>query len=75
MEFSFSPPFPSGINTVTGYFFMVVVMAATIVVDKPGRNVRAYGPDGRLLAFYPATIGSAEKPAPSGVFRAIAFQI
>jgi lipoprotein-anchoring transpeptidase ErfK/SrfK len=44
-------------------------VAATIVVDKPGRNVRAYDRDGKLLAFYPATIGSEEKPAPSGVFK------
>ena len=43
--------------------------AATIVVDKPARNVRAYDREGRLLAFYPATIGSEEKPAPSGVFK------
>jgi lipoprotein-anchoring transpeptidase ErfK/SrfK len=43
--------------------------AATIVVDKPGRNVRAYDREGKLLAFYPATIGSEEKPAPSGVFK------
>ena len=43
--------------------------AATIVVDKPARNVRAYDKEGRLLAFYPATIGSEEKPAPSGDFR------
>jgi lipoprotein-anchoring transpeptidase ErfK/SrfK len=42
---------------------------ATIVVDKPARNVRAYDKEGRLLAFYPATIGSEEKPAPSGVFK------
>jgi lipoprotein-anchoring transpeptidase ErfK/SrfK len=42
---------------------------ATIVVDKPARNVRAYDRDGKLLAFYPATIGSEEKPAPSGVFK------
>jgi lipoprotein-anchoring transpeptidase ErfK/SrfK len=44
-------------------------VAATIVVDKPARNVRAYDRDGNLLAFYPATIGSEEKPAPSGVFK------
>jgi lipoprotein-anchoring transpeptidase ErfK/SrfK len=41
----------------------------TIVVDKPARNVRAYDKDGKLLAFYPATIGSEEKPAPTGVFK------
>jgi lipoprotein-anchoring transpeptidase ErfK/SrfK len=31
--------------------------------------VRAYDKDGKLLAFYPATIGSEEKPAPSGDFK------
>jgi lipoprotein-anchoring transpeptidase ErfK/SrfK len=41
----------------------------TIVVDKPARDVRAYDKNGNLLAFYPATIGSEEKPAPSGVFK------
>jgi lipoprotein-anchoring transpeptidase ErfK/SrfK len=48
---------------------------ATIVVDKAGRAVRAYDKDGKLLAFYPATIGSSEKPAPSGTFevRRVAF--
>jgi lipoprotein-anchoring transpeptidase ErfK/SrfK len=44
-------------------------IAARIVVDKPARNVRAYDKDGKLLAFYAATIGSEEKPAPSGVFK------
>lgn len=43
-------------------------VAATIVVDKPAHNVRAYDQAGRLLAFYPATAGSGEKPAPSGTF-------
>lgn len=41
---------------------------ATIVVDKASGEVRAYDKDGKLLAFYPATVGSAEKPAPSGTF-------
>ena len=40
-------------------------VAATIVVDKPAGNVRAYDRDGKLLGFYPATMGSEEKPAPS----------
>jgi lipoprotein-anchoring transpeptidase ErfK/SrfK len=43
--------------------------AAMIAVEKSARNVRAYDREGRLLAFYPATIGSEEKPAPSGVFK------
>ena len=41
----------------------------TIVVDKPAREVRAYTKDGQLLGFYPATIGSEEKPAPTGTFK------
>ena len=41
----------------------------TIVVEKASRDVRAYDKDGKLLAFYPATIGSTEKPAPSGTFK------
>jgi lipoprotein-anchoring transpeptidase ErfK/SrfK len=43
--------------------------ATTIVIDKPARELRAYGKDGKLLAFYPATIGSEEKPAPTGTFK------
>ncbi len=37
-----------------------------IVVDKGDSALRAYGADGTLLAFYPATIGSSQRPAPSG---------
>ena len=40
--------------------------AEKLVVDKGERAVRALGKGGKLLAFYPATIGSEEKPAPSG---------
>ena len=41
---------------------------ARIVVDKKGHDVEALAADGRLLAFYPASIGSADKPAPTGDF-------
>lgn len=40
---------------------------ARIIVDKGEKAVRAYDASGRLLAFYPATIGSSDRPAPSGV--------
>jgi lipoprotein-anchoring transpeptidase ErfK/SrfK len=45
-----------------------------IVVDKAERAVKAYAADGRLLAFYPASIGSEDRPAPSGAMtvRAVA---
>jgi lipoprotein-anchoring transpeptidase ErfK/SrfK len=42
--------------------------ASKVVVDKPHHAVIVYGPDNRLIAFFPASIGSAEKPAPSGSF-------
>jgi lipoprotein-anchoring transpeptidase ErfK/SrfK len=49
--------------------------AAKIVVDKRNHAVMAFGPDNRLLGFYPASIGSTEKPAPSGSFvvRSVAY--
>lgn len=37
-----------------------------IEADKGQRQVRAYGADGRLLVVYPATIGSAATPSPTG---------
>lgn len=41
--------------------------AVTLVqVDKAKRQVRAYAQDGRLIASYPATIGSSEMPTPAG---------
>jgi lipoprotein-anchoring transpeptidase ErfK/SrfK len=42
---------------------------ARIEVDKSDEALRAYGPDGKLVAFYPASVGSTERPAPSGVFE------
>ena len=39
---------------------------AKVVVDKAGRDVEALAADGRLIAYYPASIGSGEKPAPTG---------
>jgi len=45
-----------------------------IEIDKSTRALTAYDAEDRLVAFYPASIGSDEKPAPSGRFeiRAIA---
>jgi len=43
--------------------------AATVEVHKQARLVRAYDKDNKLLAVYPASIGSAAKPAPSGTFE------
>jgi lipoprotein-anchoring transpeptidase ErfK/SrfK len=48
---------------------------ASIEVDKQTLAVRAYDAGGQLLAFYPASIGSSDAPAPSGDYavRAVAF--
>lgn len=40
-----------------------------VEIDKARRALRAFDKDGRLLATYPASIGSGEKPAPSGKFE------
>ena len=42
---------------------------AKVVIDKNARTLSAFDANGNLLAFYPASIGSAEKPAPSGEFK------
>lgn len=40
-----------------------------IEVDKVRRRLRAYDKDGRLVAAYPASVGSDDKPTPSGAYR------
>lgn len=51
------------------------VQVASIEVDKQSRSVRAYDAQNNLVAYYPASIGSSEAPAPSGNYevRAVAF--
>lgn len=39
---------------------------ARIEVDKASSEVRAYASDGKLVATYPATVGSSTFPSPSG---------
>lgn len=40
-----------------------------IKVDKTRQEVRAFNADGKLAAYYPASVGSEEKPAPSGTLK------
>jgi len=42
-----------------------------IEVDKTRKLVRALGVDGKPIAVYPASIGSEEKPAPSGTLKVV----
>jgi lipoprotein-anchoring transpeptidase ErfK/SrfK len=37
-----------------------------VEVDKSRQTVKAFDPSGALVAFFPATVGSDEKPTPSG---------
>jgi lipoprotein-anchoring transpeptidase ErfK/SrfK len=39
-----------------------------IEVDKSAGTVRAFGRNDDLIAFYPASVGSSAKPAPSGTY-------
>jgi lipoprotein-anchoring transpeptidase ErfK/SrfK len=42
-----------------------------IEVDKTRQTVKAFDPSGTLIGFFPATVGSEEKPTPSGSFKVI----
>ncbi|ABD86817.1 L,D-transpeptidase [Rhodopseudomonas palustris] len=43
--------------------------ATRLEVDKERQTVKAFAQDGSLLAFYPASVGSEEKPTPSGALK------
>jgi lipoprotein-anchoring transpeptidase ErfK/SrfK len=47
---------------------------ARIEVDKERQTVKAFAKDGTLIAFYPATVGSKEKPTPSGTLKVVSVQ-
>jgi lipoprotein-anchoring transpeptidase ErfK/SrfK len=40
-----------------------------IEVDKSRQTVKAFDSSGALIAFFPATVGSEEKPSPGGSFK------
>ena len=42
---------------------------AKVVVSRSKNQVFAYDHDGKLLAVYPATVGSTERPSPSGLHK------
>ncbi len=44
---------------------------ARIQVDKSLQTVKAFAQSGELVAFFPATVGSKEKPTPSGTFKVV----
>jgi lipoprotein-anchoring transpeptidase ErfK/SrfK len=40
-------------------------------IDKSRQTVKAFDPQGALIAFFPATVGSEEKPTPSGTLKVV----
>jgi len=48
--------------------------AARIEVDKTRETVKAFAKDGTLIGFYPASVGSEEKPTPSGTLKVTSVQ-
>ena len=42
---------------------------APVEVDKTAQTVKVFGNTGELIAFFPASVGSDEKPTPSGVLK------
>jgi lipoprotein-anchoring transpeptidase ErfK/SrfK len=45
-----------------------LALVARIEVDKQRHAIRALGSDGEVVALYPASIGSEQKPSPSGTY-------
>jgi lipoprotein-anchoring transpeptidase ErfK/SrfK len=82
-KFHMSEELLSALNPGTGNFdragvAIVVVDTATdskpppaekVEVDKQRQSVKAFDRLGNMIAFYPATVGSEEKPSPTGTLK------
>lgn len=58
---------PGTVVKVANFGRLVSKPVVRITADKARKQVFAYGEDGRLVAAYPATIGSTDTPSPSGI--------
>ncbi|TPO05934.1 L,D-transpeptidase family protein [Mesorhizobium sp. B1-1-5] len=58
---------PGTMIKVANFGKLVSTPVARIVADKTKKEVYAYDAGGKLVAAYPATIGSADTPSPTGV--------
>ncbi|MGF7006447.1 L,D-transpeptidase family protein [Aminobacter sp. BE322] len=58
---------PGTIIKVANFGKLVNKPVARIVADKGLKQVRAYDEAGKLVAAYPATIGSTDTPSPTGI--------
>ncbi|MCA1456522.1 murein L,D-transpeptidase [Bradyrhizobium sp. BRP22] len=59
------------ILVVNGRDPQLKLSVARIEVDKSRQTVKAFDGGGALLAFFPATVGSEDKPTPSGTLKVI----
>jgi lipoprotein-anchoring transpeptidase ErfK/SrfK len=59
------------IFVVSGRDPQLNLSVARIEVDKSRQTVKAFGGGGALLAFFPATVGSEDKPTPSGTLKVV----
>lgn len=57
---------PGTIIKVANFGKLVKTPVARILADKGMKQVRAYDANGKMVAAYPATIGSTDTPSPSG---------
>jgi lipoprotein-anchoring transpeptidase ErfK/SrfK len=57
---------PGTIIKVANFGKLVSTPVARIIADKSKKEVYAYDAGGKLVAAYPATIGSADTPSPTG---------
>jgi lipoprotein-anchoring transpeptidase ErfK/SrfK len=60
---------PGNIVKVANVGKSLDIKVARIVADKTLKQVLVYDAKGRVLAYYPASIGSAQTPSPQGVFK------
>ena len=60
---------PGTVIKVANPGMRVLTPVARIVADKGREQVLAYDQQGRLVAAYPATIGSSDTPSPSGTVK------
>lgn len=58
---------PGTIIKVANFGKLVSTPVARIVADKTKKEVYAYDAGGKLVAAYPATIGSSDTPSPTGI--------
>lgn len=58
---------PMGEGKIDGY--PLTPRVSHVEVDKERQRVKAFDKGGKLVAAYPASIGSDEKPAPTGTYK------